>query len=213
MASMYEIIMDLPLFKGVGKDQVSQFLEKTPIEIINYKRGDVVMSEDQNVDLLCFILKGKVSIRHEISSLGLKIIEIRGEKTVMGANRLFGIHRQRKYRVMAESDVSIMQFGKESYMDLLGSNRIYLLNFFNYLSALGQRNIEAVMEIKKNDIESKLKLLVSGLTQSGALRIEIEGREENVADFCGCSIERLREWKEKRAIALNYSYSENKIIL
>lgn len=52
MTSMYDIIMFLPLFKGVTEEDVSFFLEKTRLVFDNYNAGDVIIDKGEVVERL-----------------------------------------------------------------------------------------------------------------------------------------------------------------
>lgn len=205
--------MDLPLFKGVGKDQISQFLEKTRIDFVNYEKGEVLSTAGSTQDIVGFVINGEIEVSHHLDNLNIEIIETRGRGSVIGAERLFGIHRNSPYMVKALSRLSLMQFSKVQYINLLESDHIYLFNYLNFLSARGQRGDEAFRSLKSNDIGSKLWLLVDILTTPGALQIEIRGNEKDVAAYCGCTQCELIEWKKSRIKGDDILYDGDSIIL
>ena len=47
MATMYETIMNLPLLKGVSKELVSSFLEKTHVQFVNFNDGEKLIEEGE----------------------------------------------------------------------------------------------------------------------------------------------------------------------
>ena len=194
MASMYETIMDLPLFKGVGKDQVSQFLEKTPLSFTNYSDGEEISTAGEDVKMIKFIISGEVSIRQKLDSLNLTVEEISGSERVLGADRLFGISTGYPFTIVAHGKASIMQFKKEQYVNLLYSDRIYMLNFFNYLSLRAQRPVEAVSVFATGDIGGRLRQMVSIMTDPVARTINLESTMDEVAHYCGVGREALDQW-------------------
>ena len=60
MQSMYETIMELPLFKGIGEDQLSVMLEKTSVEFLKFEEGEIISKADESVQYINFILNGRV---------------------------------------------------------------------------------------------------------------------------------------------------------
>lgn len=193
---MYEMIMDLPLFKGVGKDHVSQFLEKTHISFDNYQPGDVVTATGDRVNTLKFLISGKVEIRHPLKGGRLTVTEICGRGRVLGAEWLFGIATGYPFEIVALTKASVMSFRKEQYMNLLQTDNIYLLNFFNYLSLRAQRPTLAVAAYSSGDIHSRLKVLVSVLSEPSAKEVIIEGSEESIAGYCGVRDDEFHKWTE-----------------
>lgn len=196
MATMYEMLMGLPLLKGVGKEQVSLFLEKTNIAFTNYIDGDVIVSRGEEAKMVKFVIKGEVSVSHNVSDGSIIVEEIAGTGRVFGADRLFGITKGYPYEVRSIGKTSIMEFSKQQYVTLLNSNWIYLLNFFNYLSLRAQRPVELLQEYGEGTIQSRLSLLVGIITSPDAIKITIRAGEESLADYCATDVRTLRRWKK-----------------
>lgn len=194
MASMYETIMDLPLFKGVGKDHVSQFLEKTPVAFHNYSDGELISVPGEEVKMIKFIIKGEVRICNTLDSLDLTVVERSGFGRVLGADRLFGISTGYPFKIVACGDTSIMQFKKEQYVNLLYTDKIYMLNFFNYLSLRAQRPTEAISSYAEGDISGIIRRMVAILTDPVAKSISIEGGIDNLAKYCGTDVRQIEQW-------------------
>lgn len=192
---MYEMLMDLPLFKGVGKDQISYFLEKTNIDFLNYSDSATVVDCGDPVKMIKFVISGRVRIIHPLDSASMSVEEIAGFGRVLGAERLFGITTGYPYRVEALGKTSVMEFSKEQYVNLLHSDRIYILNFFNYLSLRAQRPVEAMMHYSHDDIRSRLCVLISMLTDPGSAGLAINATDEALAGYCGKTREEVSSWK------------------
>lgn len=193
---MYEMLMDLPLFKGVGKDQISYFLEKTNIDFLNYPDSATVVDSGDPVKMIKFVISGRVRIIHPLDSASMSVEEIAGFGRVLGAERLFGITTGYPYRVEALGKTSVMEFSKEQYVNLLHSDRIYILKFFNYLSLRAQRPVEAMMHYSHDDIRSRLCVLISMLTDPGSSGLAINATDDALAGYCGKTREEVSAWKE-----------------
>lgn len=144
MASMYVTIMDLPLFKGIGKEHVSNFLEKTNIEFTNFKSGETLYNQGDSCTHLMYIISGRVRFEHSQISKNCVLSEVLGSGTVVGADRLFGMNTTYRDTAIAETNVSMMRFGKSQYLNLLLSDEIYLFNYLNYLSLRAQRGTDSI---------------------------------------------------------------------
>lgn len=201
---MYELIMDLPLFKGVSKDQVSLFLEKTNIGFENYRPGDLLAELGEPVRMVRFVISGDISLIHPLEEIGIVIEERSGFGKVLGADRLFGLATGYPYNAVALTRTSVMEFSKEQYVNLLHSDNIYMLNFFNYLSRRAQRPVDTVMEYCHGDISSRMCKLIGIMTEPAAGEIVIGGAVENLAEYCGCTSGEMKEWidsLERRGLA------------
>lgn len=194
MATMYEMIMDLPLFKGVGKDHVSLFLEKTNIGFSNYSDGETVIGSGEEARMVKFVISGAVRVIHSLDSVPVIVEETAGIGRVLGADRLFGMTTGYPFEVRALGRASIMEFSKEQYVNLLHSDRIYMLNFFNYLSLRAQRPVDAMNDYGGGDIRSRLSLLIGIMTSPDSTKIVVEAEEEALAAYCSTDVGSLRRW-------------------
>jgi cyclic nucleotide-binding domain len=197
MTTMYEMIMDLPLFKGVGKDHVSLFLEKTNIGFRNYNGGEVLADVGEAVRMVRFVISGEINIIHRLEGAGVTVEERTGFGKVLGADRLFGLDTGYPYKAVAVTRTSIMEFSKEQYINLLHSDNIYMLNFFNYLSLRAQRPVDAMKRYCHGGIGSRVRQLVCVLTDPGAKGVVVNGSDEALAEYCATTEEAIRDWKHK----------------
>lgn len=206
MATMYETIMDLPLFKGVGKDHVSQFLEKTDIRFQNYKAGDTIMLPGEIISDIRYVISGDVRCSAVNHIDGLRISCRIGRGTVIGADRLFGIHTGIRQTLRAIGDVSVMMFSKEKYINLLNSDPIYQLNFFNFLSLRAQRPVEALLGFNGNTLAGRLALLVSVMCDADVSDIVIGIPVSSFAEYCAAGEDsELRYLERKKIITMEGS--------
>lgn len=198
MRSMYETIMDLPLFKGVGKDHVSMFVEKTQIHFHKYAPGDIIADYKDYVTSLKFILSGKVAMSSKCLGGAITVTsEVRGNM-VLGATRLFGLRPQYKRQVMALTDTGVMAFSKEKYMDLLRSDPIYMLNFANYLSMFIQQREEVTSNMGASGILRVLAEWILAHTLKESREIQVIGMEP----YTELEIEQLHVLEEEGLIVI-----------
>lgn len=195
MSSMYETIMELPLFKGIGGDQLSQMLEKTSIEFLKYEDGEELSAAGSNVTGLDFILGGRVRQTYRLQNYPIEIDEILGKGNVMGALNLFGMDTTYPSTSTAIGRVSIMRIKKSQYINVLQSDRIYLLNFMNYISAAVQKNPVMMTETKNPIIGRTLEILALSFVSRGAESVMICGEDSALAEYCGVSLKEFKEWK------------------
>ena len=49
MDSMYEFLMELPLFKGVGFDKISEIIGTTKFHFLKYLEGETIVSAGDQI--------------------------------------------------------------------------------------------------------------------------------------------------------------------
>lgn len=213
MNSKYEMIMDLPLFKGVGKEQVSVFLAKTHLYFENYEAGEVIVSKGDEVTMLRFVIAGEVRISHDLCEGKIKLDEICSHGIVLGADRLYGMTLGYVADVRAYTKCSVMSFSKEQYLRLLHTDSIYLINFFNFLSRRSQRPVEAIGHYTSCCIRSRISLLLKILTDPTSERFIIYSNISDLAGYLSCRPDELRKWVKASESEGLVEYSRGEIII
>lgn len=197
MATMYETILELPLFKGIGEEQLSLLLEKTPLEFLKFEEGEFVHGANQKVDALDFILSGKVRLSYTLKHYPISVEEICGKGHLLGAVNLFGMQTRYPSSALTLGKVSVMRVEKSQYMNILTSDRIFILNFVNYLSAAAQKAPSLLMMSGKPSIRRTLEELAFSLTARTAKEVSVIGKDEDLAAYCGVGVQEFREWKNR----------------
>lgn len=213
MATMYETIMDLPLFKGVSEEQISAFLEKTNVNFINYKAGDKIISKGDRCTHIKYLIKGEVLSRISNTTDTLRVSELKQPGSVFSPDRLFGMDTKFPAEVEAVGDVSILQFSKEQYMTLLQTDEIYLLNFLNYLSLHSQRPVDAIKNLTSGKFECRLAMWVITLTEASSTAITVESNQQDLSELTNIPIEQIKSELSELSKSGLLSYSDDKIII
>lgn len=197
MASMYETIMELPLFKGIGEEQLSSMLEKTSVEFVNFHEGDVITRADDKVETLDFVLSGKVSQIYSLRDTDLKIEAIIGRNAVIGALNLYGLYTTYGCKSVALGRVSLLRIRKDEYMDILQSDSIYILNYVNFLSAGAQKASAVIQKGGEHGAVKNILFAAFAMTTRLAETVMICGTDRDIARYCGMSERLFLQWKEE----------------
>ena len=147
---MYEMIMSLPLFKGISRDHVSALLEKTNIVFHRFSVGETVISPGEDCRNIGFVVRGTARVEFRSPDGDVTLGQSVGPGTVIGADSLYGWETSFPFSAVALTPMSILVFTKEEYLRLLHQDDIYLMNYLNYLSLRSQNSCSAI-----RDFESK----------------------------------------------------------
>lgn len=213
MSSMYEKIMELPLFKGIGDEQLSSLLEKTSIGFINPVAGETLWKAGEPVKELGFILNGFVSRIHRLENFEIEIEEILGKGTVIGAENLYGLHISHLADTKAVTDAGIMVIGKDQYMKILRSDEIYLINYLNFLSAAGQRRARSFITCSGPSLSGNLRFIAANLASPMAAEIKINGEDSEIARALDIPLEDFLYWKKNLAAKDGFHPEDKSIII
>lgn len=174
MATMYEMIMDLPLFKGLSHEQVSAFLEKTHVDFKKYENGEIIVDSSDRVATVKCVISGKISVLHRLGQNGtLRVAEVLEGGNVIGADRMFGMDTDYGCVIKAVGQVSVMEFSKDQYFGLLTTGNIFLLNYLNYLSLRAQRLSKIYSTYPSGNIGETLMRFVESVVSRQAVTVAV----------------------------------------
>jgi hypothetical protein len=173
MAGMYDMIMDLPLFRGLSHVEISSFLEKTHIEFLNFEKGDRIRDFGNVDDALLFVISGNVKTIWRNDKETMYLSYISGRSYVFGVFNLFGLVRENPFALEAVDKASLMRVSKKQYLDLLSLNPVYLLNYLNILSLQCQRGVEALASIDRASVAAIVRTMLLGITPTICDNIEL----------------------------------------
>ncbi len=174
MPSMYEQIMNFPLFKGISKDHVSMILAKTNITFNNYKAGDKVVSSGCECHHIGFIARGTLRCTYASPDGQVKIGYNLSAGDMIGADALFGIDRTFPTDIQALATTSILTFAKEEYMNLLREDEIFLMNYLNHISLRSQCGRIAVGKYEAHGIAGLIARWLLTMTSQRCKEIQLE---------------------------------------
>ena len=173
MLTMYEKLMSLPIFKGVGPDQVSQFLEKTDLNFQTCLAGDTVIERADVCDAVTCVLTGDVEVSYNIGTSGVTLKAYYGMGKMIGLDRLYGLDTYYPYEVIARQGCGTMSFSKNKLLSLVKNNEICLINLLNILSLRSQISIHAAECVSDKDPLSRIAAILLLLTDRDCLKIRI----------------------------------------
>ncbi len=193
MATTFETLMDLPLFKGLGKVHISEFLGNTPVNFITYQAGETLFKADDECCSLIYVMHGSVCITYRNVGNGIAIHERASIGRVLGAPRLFGLSRNYGCDCITLEPTGVMVITKQDYSKLLQYNQVYWINYLNFLSAQWQRIVDEVRRVEGGKLLNRLAVLVLTYTDPEADSITVEADDEALLALTNMSREMFEE--------------------
>lgn len=184
MQTMYDKLLMLPVFKGMGAEQLSSFLEKTQLGFNNYEAGATIRCSGDICDSVTAILSGDFETVTELAGGVSEVICSYGPGKVIGLEHLFGMDNHYSKTVKAVTDCGTMSFSKAQYMDMLQSNSISMINFLNYLSLKAQRLSIYIDTVCNDSLTARLATIISLVSDRDVKSIRITDFSKLIENIC-----------------------------
>ena len=187
MATMYELLMDLPLFKGASREHISKLIGATKLHFLKYPAGETMIRAGEECTHLTFLLSGKVRATMENADGRFAVSQTLVGPTAISPDFLFGRYTQYPSEIVSLEDVSALKIAKNDYIKLLNADNVFLLNFLNIISANDQKNIHGILSLTSGEIDERIAFWVSSLTQPGSEDIVLKCRKRELNAIFGVS--------------------------
>ena len=185
MNSMYQQLMQLPLFQGVSTEKITALVEKLPFHILKFRNGDQIFAAGEPCTHIKFIVSGQARLEMPFRKLRVTLSQTLTTPHVLAPEYLFGVENAYPYTAVAEGACGILQLRKSDYVKMVSGDKVFLFNILNYLSSAGQRSISSAMAIADGSVTERLATLIDTLVVNGATDIMLSYKQKDLCSLLG----------------------------
>ncbi len=185
MDSMYEILLGLPLFKGVSTEKISEIIEKAKFHFLKYLAGETIINANDPCTHIKFIISGKARLTIANSDDRFKVAQTLAAPNVIAPEFLFGRAPFYPCSAVAIDATGILQISKSDYIRILNSDEIFLFNFLNIISMNAQKAVDGILAITTGSLEERIAFWIISLTQRGGTDISLTCKQRDLYSLFG----------------------------
>ena len=185
MNSMYQQLMQLPLFQGVSTEKITALVEKLPFHFLKFADGERIFTAGDPCTHLKFIVSGQVRLETPFSNLRVVLSQVLVSPHVLAAEYLFGRETLYPYTAIADGSCGILQLLKSDYIKMVNSDKVFLFNILNDLSSGCQRSASSAMAVRDGSVTERLATLLDTLLVPGAADVEISYKQKDLCNLLG----------------------------
>ena len=199
MDSMYDVLLQLPIFQGVSRNKISELIEKMKFHFLKYPDGEKIVTSGEECNHLKFLISGEIRSELITQNEKMRITELIQAPNVIAPDHLFGRDTYFPANLYAIEKASVIQ--------MLQEEPIFLINLLNILSRRSQKALESFTALSSNDLKERLAFWVLSLTQQKSVDIRIICKQKDLYAFFGVQrsvfLSTLDELKEDGIIDYN----------
>ena len=185
MDSMYDTLLQLPLFQGVSHEIISELVGKTKLHFTKYANDAVILEAGDNQNVLSFVVSGSVTKSYKFPGLEVTINETISAPAVIDAEYLFGIDLRYPFTIYSAGSCGILTIAKDEYMRILQSNEVFIFNILNHLSRDVQNSIYGLMTPGQCSVAGRLSYIIGILTRKSSNDITICYKQRDLCRLLG----------------------------
>ena len=185
MASMFELLMELPLFRGVSHARLAQVVGEAKFHFLKYPKGETIVRAGDRCTHITFIISGSVRSTIVNTNGRFAVGQTLTAPAVIAPDFLFGRVTNYPGTVEAIEPTSILKISKADYINILYSDQVFMFNYLNTLSVNAQKALEGILSLTKGEIDERIAFWIIALTQPGSTDIRLTCRKRDLCSLFG----------------------------
>jgi CRP-like cAMP-binding protein len=137
MATMYDNMLQLPLFQGICREDFTKILEKMKLRFLKYETGKNIVHTGDVCDKLIFLLNGEI-----VSSFSFEkdfiFAEYLPAPCLLEPYSLYGMNVRFVSSYTAHTEIELLNIEKSFVTNELFNYEIFRLNYLNTVSSYAQ---------------------------------------------------------------------------
>ena len=156
METMFNTLLQLPLFQGLCHEDFTNILEKVTLHFTRHKAGEVIVKSGTPCNQLVFLLKGELSLQTTSKDDLFTFIEHMEAPYVIEPYALFGMNVNYASSYIAHTESHTISISKAFVLSGLLKYEIFRLNYMNFISNRAQNLYGRLWDEAYTDIEDKI---------------------------------------------------------
>ena len=156
METMFDTLLQLPLFQGLCHEDFTSILDKVKLHFIKHKVGETIIESGSSCKQLCFLLKGEVSIVTNSKENIYTVIEQMEAPYLIEPQSLFGMSTHYTSSYIAHTEAHTVSISKAFVLSDLFKYDIFRLNYMNIVSNRAQNLYSRLWEEPAQDLKNKI---------------------------------------------------------
>lgn len=205
MATMYDTLLQLPLFQGICREDLTQILGKVKLHFLKYEAESSIVRDRDVCNKLLFLLNGEVLSTHSFKK-DFVFMEYIPTPYLIEPYSLFGIDVRYKASYIAHTNVDVLEVEKSFVINELLNYEIFRFNYINIISNRAQtlhtRLLKSIPDTAENKIIYFLSLHSTFPSGKKLLRMKMNDLAEHLNETRLNISKALNHFEEKGWVEL-----------
>lgn len=138
-SELYLKLAQIPLFIGMGSDELHRLVGKTKLDFQRFSPGEHVVTQGSRCGRMLVLLSGTLEAHCSADDGAYDVTETVAAPAALQIDAMFGLFQRFTHTFTAASSVSLISIGKGELLKLASNSVIFRLNLVNNLSTSLQK--------------------------------------------------------------------------
>lgn len=210
MSSIFDVLTDLPLFKGVSHEKMTRAAGQFRFEFKKFAPSEVIVKAGDLCGSLIFILSGRSTSVCRLHS-GITVEQLLPEKVALAPEFLFGRTTSHPATVTAVDDCAVLEIQKSDYTEIVRTDRVFFLNYLNLLCQKSQKCYDN--EWFNGSAAVRLAAIADYFSDAKSLEVTVSC-DGNLYELLGVSLDEYRsELNRLKDLFVVKSFDDSKAVI
>lgn len=178
---MYDTLLQLPLFQGLSKEDLTNILAKVKLHFLRFKDDEVILEASTTCDLFMFIIKGAISATTISPDGSYEVTEFVHAPCLLEPQSMFGMNTQFVSTYTAQTEVQAVSIDKDFVVKELLKYDIFRLNYINQIGYRAQLLAAKLWSSERLSVEGRIVHFLQMHTERNVGRKELKVKMERLA--------------------------------
>lgn len=153
--SIYDQLLQLPLFQGHSREDLTAILAKIKVDFRSFDSGQVIAHQDDPCRHIVFLIEGEVCLKRTSLHKDIVFVEHFRSPAVFGTDTAFGLRQNFSHTIKAQSDLRTLMLSKQNLADHMFNHEVFRYNMLNLLSTRIQRSNSLLWTPEEGDTRQR----------------------------------------------------------
>lgn len=179
---VYDKLLMIPLFTGMGKDELEHIVAKTKLLFQKVEKDEVVVSEGDRCGSLWLLLEGTLLVETRSDDHGFMVVEEQSGCHVLQPECAFGLRQRFTRTYKALTTCNLISIDKNETQRLTTASLIFRLNLMNLLSTRLQKEGHKAWRPTPHDLRQRIVRFMADHCQHPSGRKIFKIKMQRLAD-------------------------------
>lgn len=184
MDTMFDTLLQLPLFQGLAHEDFTSILEKVKLHFTQHKPGEIIATYGDNCDRFIFVLKGGVSATTPSVDRIYQFTEQYEAPCLLEPYSMFGMYTTFTATYTALEKAHTICISKRFVMNEMFKYEIFRLNYLNIVCNRAQKLHRRLQVSSTGDVEERIIRFIANQAERPAGEKILKIKMEDLARIC-----------------------------
>ena len=184
MDTMFDTLLQLPLFQGLAHEDFTSILEKVKLHFTQHKPGEIIAAYGDNCDRFIFVLKGGVSATTPSVDRIYQFTEQYEAPCLLEPYSMFGMYTTFTATYTALEKAHTICISKRFVMNEMFKYEIFRLNYLNIICNRAQTLHRRLRTPLTGDVKERIIHFIANLAERPVGEKSLKIKMEELAYIC-----------------------------